>query len=307
MKKQFKSGFTLFIVFYVMSSMAIAQVDLYQRSFLELKFGLGGTVFLGDLGGSRGKTRAGFLDLDVISLRQNASCGIKVNISNKLSFRGDVFRARLFGNDVLSGNKDRFNRNLSFRTDLTEVALTAEMVSFNFSSMGRNKTNTSEIYFFLGAGWIHFKPQALYRGQWYDLQPLGTEGQGIIPDHDFYKLNSVVVPFGFGYRKNLGRSTYLGFEFSLRKSFTDYLDDVSGRYYDREAIREHHGDVAAELSDKRIENRMYSEGYRGNPNQNDNYSFIQFTIAKGFGKKTANQKIELNLFKHTSGVKCPKF
>jgi len=292
----------------VFTSVANAQVDLYQRSLFEIKFGVGGTVFLGDLGGSKGKGKTGFLDFDLSSLRQNSSLGLKINLSNKISIRGDVFYARLFGSDVLSENPDRHNRNLSFRADLSEISVTAEVVSFNLAKFTRNQTNTSELYAFAGFGWIHFNPQGYYRGKWYDLQPLGTEGQGLIPGKEKYSLNSVVIPFGIGYRKNISKSVYLGMELSMRKSQTDYIDDVSGNYANVDVMRENRGDIASELSDRRIDKSANVVG-RGNPGQNDNYSFVQITIAKGFGKSAARQRLKIFSQKNIRAVqhKCPKF
>ena len=304
--KNFHGIFLVSILLF--TSVASAQVDLYQRSLFEIKFGVGGTVFLGDLGGSKGAGKPGLLDFDLSSLRQNSSIGLKLNLSNKVSIRGDVFYARLFGSDVLSQNPYRHNRNLSFRADLSEISITAEVVSFNLAKFSKNKTNTSELYAFAGFGWIHFNPQGYYKGKWYDLQPLGTEGQGLIPGKEKYSLNSVVIPFGIGYRKNISKSVYLGMELSMRKSQTDYIDDVSGTYANVDVIRENHGDLAAQLSDRRIDKSAEALG-RGNPGQNDNYSFVQITIAKGFGKSAARQQLKIISQKknHTVLHKCPRF
>jgi Domain of unknown function (DUF6089) len=291
------------------TSFSSAQVNLYQRSLLEIKAGFGGSVFLGDLGGGRGKGKDGFVDVDLSSIRQNFSVGVKLNLSNRISLRGDVFKARLYGDDALSGDAQRMNRNLSFRSDLTEISVTAELVSFNLAKRGNSKTNTSEIYSFAGFGWIHYNPQAKLNGVWYDLQPLGTEGQGVVDGKKPYNLNSIVIPFGIGYRKNVAKSTYVGIELSLRKSFTDYIDDVSGTYANNDVIRENNGNIASELSDRRLNKEFEASGLRGNPSENDNYSFVQLTLSQGFGKAAAKQ--HMNIFKQQKAnmlsSKCPSF
>jgi len=286
-----------------------AQVDLYQRSFFEIEIGVGGSLFLGDLGGSRGSGKMGLLDLDGSSVRHNTSAGIKVNLSNRLSIRGDLFHGRLVGHDKHSGNLGRRDRNLSFRTDITEFSLTSEFIGINLASLGRRKTRTSELYAFAGLGWMHFNPQAEYKGRWYNLRNLGTEGQGLPGGKDLYNLNSFVLPFGIGYRKNIARSTFFGVEVSMRKTFTDYLDDVSGSYYDKDIIRQNRGEVAAELSDRSLSREVEAGTSRGNNRQNDNYSFVQFTVAQGFGTRKAKNHIKLfaNQGKVTKSAKCPSF
>ncbi len=286
-----------------------AQIDLYQRSFLEVKIGVGGSLFLGDLGGSKGSRKISILDLDGSSIRHNTSVGIKVNLSNRISIRGDMFHGRLVGHDKHSGNLGRRDRNLSFRTDITEFSLTSEFIGINLASLGKQKTRTSEIYGFAGLGWMHFNPQAEYNGKWHNLRELGTEGQGLPGAKDLYNLNSFVIPFGIGYRKNITRSTFLGIEVSMRKTFTDYLDDVSGSYYDKEIIRQNRGDVAAELSDRSLSREMEAGMNRGNNGQNDNYSFIQFTVAQGFGTRVAKNQIKLfaSRGKFSKAAKCPSF
>ena len=286
---------------------ASSQVIKYKRSTLELKVGVGGTSFFGDLGGSHGAGKQGFLDFDIQSMRGNSSVGLKFNLTNKLSLRTDFCYGEVMGSDAFSGEPGRFKRNLSFRSDIYEFSVTPEIVLVNLSRFGRNKLGTSEIYGFLGYGTFWFNPQSQLDGQWHDLQPLGTEGQGIDPNKDFYSLQAWVIPFGFGYRKNVTRSIYLGLELSMRKTSTDYIDDVSGTYCDVEAIREERGDIAAQLSHRNLDGPVGANTQRGNPLNNDSYSFIQFTVAVGFGKKeTTNSKPTRFVKKMKHRDRCPK-
>jgi len=39
------------------------------------------------------------------------------------------------------------------------------------------------------------------------------------------------VPFGFGFKYSLSKRIGLNFEWGMRKTFTDYIDDVSKTYY----------------------------------------------------------------------------
>ena len=285
-----------------------AQIISYKRNALELKVGVGGTLFFGDLGGSQGGRKDGFFDYDVESMRGNTSFGLKFNFTNRISLRTDACYAQVVGSDQFSGDPGRFQRNLSFRSDIFELSLTPEVVIYNFSRLGRKKTSTSEIYGFAGFGILKFNPQAELDGVWYDLQPLGTEGQGLKPGTELYNLQSWVVPFGFGYRKNLGRKTYVGIELSMRKTFTDYIDDVSTSYYSPDALLEERGAASASLSDRTIGESSKTGGSRGNSGSNDNYSFVQVTFSRSIGKQNANSsKIGRFLAKFKSRDKCPAF
>jgi len=116
------------------------------------------------------------------------------------------------------------------------------------------------------------------------------------------------VPFGIGYRKNLGRKSYIGIELSMRKSFTDYIDDVSTNYYDTDALYEERGEIAAALSDRQIGESAAHFSGRGNPGNNDNYSFVQLTYSRSIGKQDANSsKVGQFFAKFKSKEKCPAF
>lgn len=74
-------------------------------------------------------------------------------------------------------------------------------------------------------------------------------------------------------------------DFSFKKAFTDYLDDISTRYYDKEAINDHSGDVAKQLSSRAsadVSSSAESGSIRENPNFNDNYFFIGFKLSSPF-------------------------
>ena len=79
-------------------------------------------------------------------------------------------------------------------------------------------------------------------------------------------------------------------------TFTDYLDDVSGKYYDNDVIHAENGFVAAYLADpslgyyvqdgEEIPEIMSFEGeQRGDNTDNDAYLFAQITMSYKFSKK----------------------
>lgn len=284
------------------------QKNVYRRNSLEAKIGAGATMFFGDLGGSGGSRKDGFFDLDWQSMRLNASVGLKFNFTNKVALRSDFSYGRVSGSDAYSEDPGRFRRNLSFRSDVYELSVAPELVLVNFAQFGKKKRATSEIYVFGGVGVFRFNPKAEYEGQWYSLQPLGTEGQGLRPNTNKYALQSIVLPIGGGYRKNIGKKSYLGIELSLRKTFTDYIDDVSTTYYDNDIIRQERGDIAAALSDRREGEPAAMNSGRGNPQYNDNYSFVQIVYSRSIGStNTQNSKIGKFLTQLWGREKCPSF
>ena len=44
------------------------------------------------------------------------------------------------------------------------------------------------------------------------------------------------MPMGFGFKSNIGPFTTLNIDWGVRKTWTDYLDDVSGMYADRSVL-----------------------------------------------------------------------
>ena len=108
-------------------------------------------------------------------------------------------------------------------------------------------------YAFIGVAFFHFSPKTLYKTNWVDLHALGTEGQGINGYPEPYKLNQWDVPFGGGIRLSLSNHINFMFELGLRKTFTDYLDDVSGQYVDLDLLRQENGALASILSNRSLD------------------------------------------------------
>ena len=102
---------------------------------------------------------------------------------------------------------------------------------------------------------MRMNPKGKSGGEWVELQPLGTEGQGtILKDingevEKYYSRNQIVIPFGIGLKMNISHHLSFSLEYGMRKTFTDYFDDVSGLYPDLELLAAVNP-VAAQMSDK---------------------------------------------------------
>ena len=158
-----------------------------------------------------------------------------------------------------------------------------------YNTTGKNHFSP---YIFAGITLFSFNPKVEYNGTTYELQSMGTEGQGLEGMPKKYSLTHVALPFGIGLRVNIGRFFCLGAEWGFRYTFTDYLDDVGRFYYDNDILRETRGDLVANLADRTPE-LLTKEGIplplhrdgdqRGNFTTFDLYSFAGVFLTVKFG------------------------
>ncbi len=226
----------------------------------ELGFFFGGSYYIGDLNPSK----------QFAMTRIGAGGLYRFNINESLALRVNGFWGNIAGNDAIV--KYNENRNLHFRSNIFEISVQGE-VNFLFFTPGDLDTPSTP-YIFAGGGFFRFNPQAEIDGQWYNLKPLNTEGQGseLYPDRKPYSLTSHNILFGIGYKFNITRQFTGTFEWGMRRTGTDYLDDISTTYPDPQVFG--NNSLAIELHDRSLENRGENVNFqRGNPNTNDWYSF----------------------------------
>ena len=122
------------------------------------------------------------------------------------------------------------NRNLNFTTAIDDISLMGEFNFMEYSTGSKKHKFTP--YITAGIGFFFFKPTTKYNGQVYDLRSLGTEGQNIGYDgRKPYKKYNFAAVFGLGFKYSLAKRFGLSAEWSMHRTFTDYLDDVSRTYY----------------------------------------------------------------------------
>ncbi len=188
---------------------------------------------------------------------------------------------------TISGSDKNFKenkyRNLSFKSNIAEIAT---MMEFNFKPFGAQvRTESFTPYIELGVAFFHFNPKAKYNGDWFNLHNMRTEGQSA---KQMYKLNQLSIPFGMGLKWSVNDNLTFGFEFVYRKTFTDYLDDVSKTYPNLPDQTKKYGSLSTALSDRSPEvtsdgNPLSTEGdMRGDPGFNDWYVFTMFSISYRF-------------------------
>jgi hypothetical protein len=263
---------------------------------------IGASNMMGDLGGSNFVGSRGIFDFDIRATRLAGGVGVSL-IHGGISVGTNVTFTHLAGNDVYSTQDFQVERNLSVRTDLVEANLLLEWRPFS-----RTKS-FNRFYLFGGIGGMYYQPKAKYNDEWYKLRTLGTEGQYASGGSGPYSELDIVIPYGLGYKFRLTPASSLILDFGFRKTFTDYLDDVSTVYADPATLTSDNGAIAAILAD-RSENGMAIGAERGNPDKTDMYfiTTIKFEYilggVSGDGcyynrnpKKSRNvRKIQRNMF-----------
>ncbi len=178
----------------------------------------------------------------------------------------------------------RYERNLSFRSNITDIQLVAEVHPLLFKTYDEGEYPSLSPYFVAGLGFFSFNPEAQLNNQWYSLQPLHTEGQGFAeyPDRKTYKLGQFNIPLGIGIKYEITPVINARLEVVHRTLFTDYLDDVSNVDYIDPTLFSNYlspaqASLAQQLYDRRIS--TVKNNQRGDPKDNDAF----FTVQIKFG------------------------
>lgn len=280
----------------------------YHRKKMQgvqsLTFGLGATNFLGELGGANliGSKKISIRDFDFPSIRPDISIGYHYQFHRNWAAKGELNAGFIGGNDHLTKELFRNNRNLNFRSPVIELSGRMEFL-YPFKRKGQqyklhikgwsNIDLTS--FFYVGVAGFYFDPRAKLNGNWYRLKPLCTEGQTLLPTRSKYSNFQIAIPMGLGIRYAINKKWSLCLEYGTRWTFTDYIDDVSLTYVDNEALREAKGDLAVTLSNPSptasdptnpLYNSTVAGQQRGDPRDKDSYMFlslsVQYKLGRGF-------------------------
>lgn len=211
----------------------------------------------------------------------------RYNFNERYAFRLQGLYSRLEAFDSDSPDPNAQYRNLSFTTSLIEVAGLLEINFFPYRAGKEKKSWTP--FIFLGAAYFRVNPQADLNGVRFDLAPLGTEGQGTSAGaNEPYALDHLAYPFGAGLKFNLKRVD-IQLEWGLRKTKTDYIDDVSGSYVDNALLEFENGDLSAALADRTGADRSQGDPNagraRGDGKTTDWYQYTGLSITILLGPK----------------------
>ncbi len=194
-----------------------------QRS--EVGFGLGTLNYTGDL----------VRNYNLKFSKPAATVFYRANLSSVVSFRAGVV-AGLLGASETPIDKFASVRDASFDIFLFETSAVMEYHFLNWRETKRFVRFTP--YLFAGLGLFGISGNDEKTAEYSNIQG--------------------AVPFGGGIKYVHNPKWYFSLEFGVRKTFSDYIDNVSA-------------------GDQRFKNFQY-----GNPNDNDTYYFLGVTLTRTF-------------------------
>lgn len=201
------------------------------------------------------------------------SLGVRYDLSEHFIARSFLSLGKLQAADARNKSTTLQQRNLSFGSNLFEWEFG---VQYNFFSLN-DKWWTP--YVFAGGALFHYKPWTLNNsGNKVFLQPLNTEGQGFVAGQKTYSLTQLAIPFGVGAEYALNEDMKVGLELGYRKTFTDYIDDVSTIYVDPTVLLANRGPEAVALAYRGPGAYPAPGSLRGSAKNKDAYYFVQLTF-----------------------------
>ncbi len=160
----------------------------------------------------------------------------KINLNPRYAIRINAAYAQLQGNDADSKHRYQLTRDSKFDISISEFST---LVEFNF---------------------LPYKPSSRYEF----FSPYLTLGVGmlVMPSEEGKIPLHPVIPFGIGFKYALNSRIGMAFEWTYRKTFTDYIDQLPKQEY-------------SEIPN--IENKQ-----RTNNENKDWYSFAGITLTYKF-------------------------
>lgn len=210
----------IFLILIISHNIFAQRKPIPTEGFLSMGFHAGVGNYFGDLYSNFTHTRAG------------AGFHINRKLSPRWHSRLSLNIVRITANDGDdSPNSTNYARNLHFRNDIKELAL--ELTYDILASPQRyDERKIFTPYLVSGILLLHHNPQAKLEDEWFDLQALGTEGQGNFGYAEPYNKVQLAIPLGLGLKLQVHERIDISLETTLRLSFSDYLDDVSTVYPD---------------------------------------------------------------------------
>jgi len=291
----------LFIGLVLLSTAAFSQKKKkYKYEFIA---GVGPTGFLGDLGGSYTNGSHFVKDYNFVTTRYCLNAGLRYKpYGSRFAAKAMLSFAEVSGSDAESKDNIRQNRNLNFQSPIIELSVQGEFYLINdavknrYTISGlrsRKKKTKLSIYLLAGVGVFYYNPQEWYDGKWYSVRKYHVEGQGMPGEKKQFSNYNVALPVGIGYREEVSKRFTIGAEFGIRKTFTDYIDGVSGNYYDATKLTHMYGSTAAALADPnlgRIDGATMAGQQRGNPKYKDTYMFLTINVGYKLVKKPSRTR-----------------
>ena len=213
----------------------------------------------------------------------------RYNLHSRMALRLSYLQGSIEADDKNSSNSILVNRNLNFHSDIKELAAGVEFyfAPFYFGRKNGQKQIQGTAYFLTQLGGFYMNPKTTINGEDIELRPLGTEGQGtVLNKKGTYSNFQLCVPIGIGAKAQIGKRVTFNIDLGIRKTFTDYMDDVkSATFVDPSVLAQYSGETAAALSNQSLDGSR--NGYRGNPTTKDWYVYAggMVSVRLGRGRK----------------------
>jgi hypothetical protein len=207
---------------------------------------------------------------------------VRKQFGNYTAVRLSAHYALLGYSDIYSDNQYQLRRNLSFNTNIFEIALQGDFNFFKF--IPTDPAHSFTPYATLGIGFFSYDPYAFYGNEKVYLRPLNTEGEGFYKGRKSYGSMAMCFPIGFGLKYAINDKVNLSFEVTHRFTTTDYIDDVSTTYIGVDKFPSPNGgkSIAAIMQDRSVEvgTPIGIEGrQRGFSKQKDQYIIAEFGVS----------------------------
>jgi hypothetical protein len=254
----------LFVLMILVCSTSLA----FSQSFYQVRrdrslilvAGLNTSTYYGDLKDNS----------DLFDVKPSLTLGALYYVSKRIGVRGEFSWVTLSGSDQNSKDEGKIQRNLSFTSGNYELAVTGVV---NLIPQGGRFYQRPQfnVYVFGGVGGLYFNPKAKLDGDKYALQPLQTEGVK-------YSRMTLIIPYGLGMKYKVSPFMNFVLEAGWRKTFSDYIDDVSTVYKDNTTFTD---PIAQKLADRRPEIGLplLEAGHkRGEPTHDDAYMLFSVKL-----------------------------
>lgn len=287
--------FTFIFIFSVKSFSQFYYDD--RPIYVEFGAGLGSMNCITDIGGANSDKALYINEIRPGNFKFSNSIYAALMFKDFMGLRLEGTWGQVSSSDALITSTSSLNlitknlRNLSFRSDITEVALLLEFHPLDIKYRPEGPPKFSP-YLLAGFGRFTFNPQTNYNGQYVNLQPLSIEGQGFpeFPNRKPYKLTQTNIPLGIGVRYELSSQFCIRLEYLHRKLFTDYLDNASSRKnIDPALYAKYLSPVEASLASALANPSKDGKNppRRSNPDNNDSYMTFSLRLGIAIGRSYA--------------------
>lgn len=201
----------------------------------------------------------------------------RYNLSDYFAWRNQFSYMNISG--TTEGNKHYEIQDLNFQSAIYEFS---SLLSFDFHRFGTNINNQrSTPYALLGLGIFRFDPHRL------DDEGVSLHASNTGNRTKNYSRIQMSIPMGIGYKYKLTHKRnqgawIIGVEALWRKTFTDALDDVTGRYPDYKDMTDKYGQQTAQYSQPQVLRGLnpFPKGtFRGDEHLNDWYYFVGVNLS----------------------------